>query len=688
MLMLASVASMIDQFNMPNIRLLLEMGYEVHVACNFLEGNTCDRQQIQSLRKRLTDRYVVIHQWDCPRSVYAVEKCFRAYRQLCSLLDQQGFAWVHCHSPIGGAIARLAAYRKGIAVVYTAHGFHFYQGAPLRNWMFYYPVEKLLARWTDVLVTVNKEDYRLALKKLKAGKVWRIPGIGIDTAKFPVYPKQVDRAAFCRKYDIPKDAVILLSVGELSRRKNHQAVIKAVAGIQKSDVYYVICGQGPLRNKLMRLAQRYSFADHVRMVGFQKELVVFYRNADVFVFPSLQEGMPVALMEAMACGLPCVVSDIRGNRELIDRQGGCLFKTENISQIQKAILELIGDPNRCSSCGRYNQEKIKAYRIELIQKHMRRIYSQMDANVGNKRRNRCSEDRMHNSACNGHLPVISVIMAVYQAASSLELVQAVHSICRQTFQDWELIICDDGSTDCTWDILKLLAQKDSRIQLIRHTKNHGAAHARNTCIRAARGRYIAVMDADDISSPDRLEKQYTFLEHHLEYAFAGSRGEFFVHRIGDDGERYWYNSKPQAEDFLFSLPYVHASIMFRREALERVHGYDSSRRVIRVEDYDLLLRMCADGLHGANLRQVLYYIRRDKKQYKRRKYRYRFHEAYVKYRGFYALALMPAGYLYAAKPLVVGLFPAHLVTWMQRIYYGDVRIMDEYRLLKRSFSHD
>jgi len=373
MLLLASVASMIDQFNMPNIRLLLEMGYEVHVACNFKEGNTCDDKQIRSLRERLSAMHVVMHQWDCPRSAYAVGKCCRAYRQLYSLLHRNGFAWMHCQSPVGGALARLAAHREGVPVIYTAHGFHFYQGAPLRNWLFYYPAEKLLARWTDVLVTVNQEDYVLARERLKTGKICRIFGIGIDTAKFSGCVRQADRAAFCRKYRIPQDAVILLSVGELSRRKNHQAVIRAAAGLRRKDVYYMICGQGPLQEELMHLAQKCSFADRVRMVGFQQDPAVFYQNADIFVFPSLQEGMPVALMEAMAAGMPCIVSDIRGNRELIPG-GKAVFCPKNPAELQKALRRMLENRQQWIRFGTRNKQKVCGYSQPAVQAKMEKIY--------------------------------------------------------------------------------------------------------------------------------------------------------------------------------------------------------------------------------------------------------------------------------------------------------------------------
>lgn len=391
-LMLASVASMIDQFNLPNIRLLLEMGCEVHVACNYREGNTCDSIQIRRLQERLRDMHVIQHQWDCPRNIVSLKQCCMAYRQLWRLTGRYQFDWLHCHSPVGGALARLAAHWRGIRVIYTAHGFHFYKGAPLRNWVFYYPAEKLLAHWTDVLITVNKEDYCLAVKSLRAGKVFYIPGVGIDTGHF--YKAALEktgadgegREKFCRKFHIPQDAAILLSVGELSRRKNHQDVIAALAGLQEEHVYYLISGQGALKHALMEQAEKLGVATYVRLPGFLENVEELYRNADLFVFPSLQEGMPVALMEAMAAGLPCVASDIRGNRELIDSQGGRLFLPGQTAEIQDALREFLNCPRFRDMCGCHNQEKIKNYDLAVVGRRMKKIYGKFirTAGAGNK----------------------------------------------------------------------------------------------------------------------------------------------------------------------------------------------------------------------------------------------------------------------------------------------------------------
>ncbi len=371
---------MIGQFNMPNIRILLDMGYEVHVACNFKEGNTCSRQQVYRIHRMLRQMHVMCHQWDCPRNILPVTKCFTAYGQLMKLTGRYHFSWLHCHSPIGSALARAAAHRRGIRVIYTAHGFHFYQGAPLFHWMLYYPAEKLLARWTDVLLTVNQEDYRLAVQKMKARKTAYIPGVGIDVSSLQ---KQTftERAVFRKKYQIPENAVILLSVGELSRRKNHQMVISALSGMSEKEVHYLICGKGRLKKALLQKARSCGVSKQVHILGFQENVADFYYNADIFVFPSRQEGLPAALMEAMACGLPCIVSDIRGNRELITEGrkdcGGICFPLRRPGKLRYALELLLENPKLRYEYGRYNKKKVQEYSLQVVSRRMKKIYSMM-----------------------------------------------------------------------------------------------------------------------------------------------------------------------------------------------------------------------------------------------------------------------------------------------------------------------
>lgn len=261
---------------------------------------------------------------------------------------------------------------------------------------------------------------------------------------------------------------------------------------------------------------------------------------------------------------------------------------------------------------------------------------------------------------------VSVIMAAYNAEETIEA--AIRSILLQTHDNFELIICDDASTDSTWCLMRSLADEDSRIRLIRQEKNRGSAVARNRCLLQAQGEYIAIMDADDLCSENRLAVQVSFLEKHREVAFVGLLGEVFHNIPGDCSKCYPYVAKPAAKDFLMTLPFVHASLMFRSTTIGR--GYPEERRALRSEDYAFLMERYAAGLRGENTTDAVYYIREDADTFKRRKYRYRLTEVGVKWKGFSALGLMPKGILFAIKPLIVGLLPPKLLKLLKGKYYG------------------
>lgn len=379
-LMAASVASMIDQFNMPNIQLLQDMGYEVHAACNFEQGNTCDAARIRSFRHTLKAQGVLWHQWDCPRRPSAACQCVRAYMQLWALTGRYRYDLIHCHSPIGGALARVVAHVRKIPVIYTAHGFHFYQGAPVINWLVYYPVEKLLAYWTDMLITMNREDYAFAKRNLAAKKIWRIPGVGVDTRRFAGMGAEREnvRRAFRKKYGIPQDAAVLLSVGELSERKNHKVILNALAVLGRKDIYYIICGQGGRREWLARYAKSLCLERRIYITGYMEHVDAAYASADIFVFPSIQEGLPVAVLEAMAAGLPVIASRIRGNVDLIDGHGGFLIDAGDAAGYAKAIAQVMEwkeqEPERLLKMCAYNRRKVLQYDIEKMNQYMGCIY--------------------------------------------------------------------------------------------------------------------------------------------------------------------------------------------------------------------------------------------------------------------------------------------------------------------------
>ncbi|WP_346689582.1 glycosyltransferase family 4 protein [uncultured Cloacibacillus sp.] len=372
-LMLASVASMIDQFNIPNIKLLIDMGYKVDVACNFLEGSTCSDAKIDKLKNKLTAMGVDYYQIDFARSVRHILQNLKAYRQVLRLMKANRYKFIHCHSPIGGVCGRLAGHKTYTKVIYTAHGFHFYKGAPLLNWFVYYPIEKYLSRYTDVLITINKEDYAIARNKMHAKRTEYVPGVGIDIEK--IKSVKVDRNKKRAELGIPKDAIMLLSVGELSRRKNHEVVIRALAEMKYRNVVYAICGKGTLESYLKKLADNLGVSDRVFLLGFRTDVTEICKAADIFVFPSLQEGLPVALMEAMACGLPVVCSNIRGNIDLInDNENGILFNSLDIDAMAVAMRTMLDNIKFRKQCALGNIEIVKQFDLHRSLSAMEEIY--------------------------------------------------------------------------------------------------------------------------------------------------------------------------------------------------------------------------------------------------------------------------------------------------------------------------
>ncbi|PKY93789.1 glycosyltransferase family 4 protein [Facklamia hominis] len=371
-LMYASVASMIDLFNMDNIRILQEMGYQVDVACNFEEGSITSVERVQKFKEELDKLGIRYFQIPIPRSITRISDILKSYK-LTKKISKGNYDLVHCHSPIGSVICRQAFKNTQTKIVYTAHGFHFYKGAPLKNWLIFYPIEKYYSRWTDVLITINKEDYDRAKRQKMARVIEYVPGIGIDLSKYNngSQSKSTLRAELL----LPDEALILTSVGELNDNKNHQIVIKALAEINDPRAHYIICGKGDNRDKLLKLAEELNISDKIHLLGFRKDIPEILSQSDIFVFPSLREGLPVSLMEAMASGLPCIVSDIRGNKDLIDNgKGGYLIGPTDYIKYSNTLKNLVMSSNEQNKMRLYNLNKIKMFDKKIIGSRMMKIY--------------------------------------------------------------------------------------------------------------------------------------------------------------------------------------------------------------------------------------------------------------------------------------------------------------------------
>ncbi len=262
------------------------------------------------------------------------------------------------------------------------------------------------------------------------------------------------------------------------------------------------------------------------------------------------------------------------------------------------------------------------------------------------------------------MPRVSVIMGIYNSNNEEMVKSAIDSILNQTFKDFEFIICDDGSTDGTYELVKRLTKHDDRVILIQNEKNSGLAYSLNHCLSIAKGEYIARMDADDISLPERLEEEVAFLDNNKEFAIVGCNVKFF-NSNGIWGKRC-LPEFPEKASFLFTSPFVHPSILIRAEVMTVLCGYRVEKETLRTEDYDLFMRMYSKGYKGYNLQTELYCFREDENAYKRRAYKYRLDEAKVRYKGFKSLGLMPRAIPYVIKPLIVGLLPQKFLSVLRK----------------------
>ncbi len=303
-----------------------------------------------------------------------------AYRKLKNLVERGGYDIVHCHTPVAAFITRLAcrkARKTGTKVFYTAHGFHFYKGAPLLNWLVYYTAEKLCARFTDLLMTINKEDYALAQNKLKkAGRIGYVQGVGIDVNKFAKSEDSLEKAkAFRRRLNLTDEDFLIISVGELNANKNHQVVLKALSLLNNEHIHYAIAGVGDKHDYLLELAESLNLKDRFHLLGYVDDIPTLYHCADLFCFPSIREGLPVSVIEAMSSGLPLIVADNRGTRDCCkDGVNGIVCSAVSKEDFAKAIDLLMNSPDLSNSISHQNIIDAKKYDIKIVNDVMDQIY--------------------------------------------------------------------------------------------------------------------------------------------------------------------------------------------------------------------------------------------------------------------------------------------------------------------------
>lgn len=361
----ATVDYHFSSFHLPVLEWFKKRGWEVHVAA-----------------KGEIDIPFVDMKYNIPIERSPLSSAnMRAYRQLKTIIREHQYDLVHCHTPMGGVIARLAARsarKEGTKVIYTAHGFHFCKGAPLQNWLLYYPIEKGLARMTDCLITINSEDYNLAKhRKFKARKIAHVHGVGIDSNRYrPVSP--MDKTLLRQRSSYQAEDFLMFYAAEFNANKNHQLLITAMAKIknQVPTMRLLLAGRGMLQESCRELSARLGVEHMIDFLGYREDIPQLLPMCDIAVSGSLREGLPVNIMEAMACGLPIVATRNRGHLELIeDGKNGFLIDPQSADQFASQILKLAGSAELRREMGEKSLKHIKKYTLKQVERDLNGIYT-------------------------------------------------------------------------------------------------------------------------------------------------------------------------------------------------------------------------------------------------------------------------------------------------------------------------
>ena len=376
-LLVTHVSGFVPQFEMNNVRILQRLGYEVHYASNF------HTPSYGTDNHRLDGTGIVRHQIDFVRSPFDAKNRL-VYRQIVDLMRREHFSLVHCHTPMGGVMARLAAHASQTGpVIYTAHGFHFFKGAPWKNWLFYYPMEKFLSRYTDQQICINREDYELAKRRFHAKYVDYIPGVGIDGSWFRTFGDK-ERQRKRESLGILPGQVVLLTSGEMIPRKNQEVLFRMLAKMkdEAENLHLLLCGHGELNEYLHGLADELGIVDRISFLGYREDMAEIFQASDIFLFPSFQEGLPRAMLEAMASGLPVICSEIRGNTDLMGDSwilsanrkrklcpgGFMLSQLQDADVWAEALEDMLSRKNRWKEMGEACIQRSQEFSLDAVER--------------------------------------------------------------------------------------------------------------------------------------------------------------------------------------------------------------------------------------------------------------------------------------------------------------------------------
>lgn len=371
-LFVATVRSHIGQFHMPFIRELKKLGFTVDAA---YKDNSADKPGLD-----LADIDNVF-EVSFSRSPYSFSNV-KAYFALKKVIDNGDYDAVHCHTPMGAVVTRLAAKRmrkKGLKVIYTAHGFHFYNGASKKNWLLFYTVEKYLSKYTDALITINEEDYNCASNgNFKTGKIYKIHGVGVDVDKFT--PLTIAKKAKLRKsFGFSDNDFLIIYPADFCYRKNQTMLLKAFARVSEKypNARLLLCGLDTESDELKNLAASLGAGSGVSFMGYRRDINELVGMSDVSVSSSRQEGLPVNIIEAMAMGNAVVATNVRGNNDLVkDGENGFLVESDNSEQMSHRLIQLIENRELLEKFGNKGYSEVKKYSVENVNRELKEIYKE------------------------------------------------------------------------------------------------------------------------------------------------------------------------------------------------------------------------------------------------------------------------------------------------------------------------
>ncbi len=343
----------------PHIHYLAENGFCVELACSIV-GN-----RYEDLKKSIGNS-AKIHTIRLERNPFTINN-FNGYKDMKKLLSENTYDLIWTNEPVMGVVTRLVARKarkNGTKVLYMAHGFHFCKGAPLIDWLMWAPIEYIMSYFNDILITINWEDYNRAKKYFKTPKVLHLDGIGVDLSRYNCSCSRTEKRS---QLGVSEDDILLLSVGELEKRKNHELTIKALSKTENTNVKCVICGIGSLESELKNLVASLGLENRIAFLGYRKDIPEIMLASDIYSHPSFREGLGIASLEAMASGLPLLASNTRGIADYIENGvNGFMCNPDDVEAYAKNLDKLVSDENLRNTISEKNLLKVHQYKIEVV----------------------------------------------------------------------------------------------------------------------------------------------------------------------------------------------------------------------------------------------------------------------------------------------------------------------------------